>query len=423
VRRGRTAATLALCIGVPLALAASSAAFLAAHALFGRTAARIFGAAAALAGCVCLAQVVLRSGVRQGNRVESRWLAAGFFICLASYSAMFVAQNLTDPDGGEDAWITWNLGARFLLRGGTVAAATSPALHPWHPEVACYPLLLQGLVAQSWLLAGSENAAIPAILAGTFALAATGTVVCGLAVLERPSVGYLAGIALLCTPAFLELSANQYADAPVAAFLAVACVLVAVAFASDSAAAMVAAGTAASAAAATKNEGLLYVLALLAALAFVGKEPESRWSRWKRAGWFAAGALPGIALLAACKWWLCASAGALSLTDAVVRSLDARRAATVALLLLRRVVYFQQWGLFLVAEVAAVIWLCYRPERHAAARTIGTALGLSLLAFALVYLGTPYEVTWHLRTSIDRLLVQCWPSALFATFLAVDSDR
>ena len=34
-----------------------------------------------------------------------------------------------------------------------------------------------------------------------------------------------------------------------------------------------------------------------------------------------------------------------------------------------------------------------------------------------VYILTPVDVTWHLQTSLNRLLAQLWPSAVFAYFL------
>jgi len=43
-------------------------------------------------------------------------------------------------------------------------------------------------------------------------------------------------------------------------------------------------------------------------------------------------------------------------------------------------------------------------------------LGLMLAAYDFAYLTTPYELKWHLSTSVDRLLIQLWPIAVLAIF-------
>src|SRR4029453_10503644 len=48
-------------------------------------------------------------------------------------------------------------------------------------------------------------------------------------------------------------------------------------------------------------------------------------------------------------------------------------------------------------------------------RTAGVALAALLLlllgsGYFAVYLTTPYDLSWHIHTSMDRLLVQVWPT-------------
>ena len=52
-------------------------------------------------------------------------------------------------------------------------------------------------------------------------------------------------------------------------------------------------------------------------------------------------------------------------------------------------------------------------------RTSVLALGLTLAGYFAVYLITPYDIHWHLRSSLNRLFLQVWPSAIFLFFLAV----
>jgi hypothetical protein len=41
------------------------------------------------------------------------------------------------------------------------------------------------------------------------------------------------------------------------------------------------------------------------------------------------------------------------------------------------------------------------------------------LGHVAVYLITPYDIQWHINTSLNRLLLQLWPVAVFITFLSV----
>ena len=42
-----------------------------------------------------------------------------------------------------------------------------------------------------------------------------------------------------------------------------------------------------------------------------------------------------------------------------------------------------------------------------------------LVGYFFVYMTTPIDLTFYLATSIDRLLLQLWPSALLALFLCL----
>jgi hypothetical protein len=39
-------------------------------------------------------------------------------------------------------------------------------------------------------------------------------------------------------------------------------------------------------------------------------------------------------------------------------------------------------------------------------------------SYFAVYLITPHDLDWHLMTSLNRLLLQLWPTIIFITFMA-----
>jgi hypothetical protein len=60
------------------------------------------------------------------------------------------------------------------------------------------------------------------------------------------------------------------------------------------------------------------------------------------------------------------------------------------------------------------IWMAV--QGGSAARATAAVAGLMLGSFYLVYVLTPFDITWHVSTSIDRLLVQVWPLLVLTAF-------
>lgn len=73
--------------------------------------------------------------------------------------------------------------------------------------------------------------------------------------------------------------------------------------------------------------------------------------------------------------------------------------------------------LLLLAILA--ILLHFRINERETQGVIATGLTLVVVfaAYCGVYLITPYDLRWHLDTSLDRLYTQVWPSFLFVAFL------
>jgi Dolichyl-phosphate-mannose-protein mannosyltransferase len=350
----------------------------------------------------------------QGAPVPRR-LRAAAATAAAFATVFFVEHTLRYPDGGWDAWAIWNLRARFLARGGEgFRAAFSPELLFWaHPD---YPLLLPGIVAQGFLLDRGEPLWIPA--AAAYGFAALLVVLLGAAVRElRGAVwGALAALALLSTPCFVGFAANQQSDVPVGAYLLAACALSALAVETGRRRLLALAGAAASLAAWTKNEGLVYFLALGAALLAV------RWAafpdRVRGLLRYASGALPILALLAWFKLRV-AHTNDLLAPASFESLLDARRWTELIGALLRRIVFFQNWSLWLLAELLVLIALLPRLPPRPSSRILGLAVALALSAISVVYAFQPHELVWFVRASADRVLIQLWPSIVLATVLTL----
>ena len=191
--------------------------------------------------------------------------AACMLIGLGSSGIAVVRQAGMEPNGEWDAFAVWNLHARFLYRGsaGTWTNIFDPVLS--QNNGGGYPFLLPGLVNGAWTVVGNELPIVPALLAIGFGALSIGIVWSGVSALARDERGCLSGLLLLATPSFLLLFPDQTADIPIALYIltTVALLQFAEAWPEVRRPMLVLAGLSAGFAAWTKNEGLLFVVAVL----------------------------------------------------------------------------------------------------------------------------------------------------------------
>lgn len=323
------------------------------------------------------------------------WLTAACGLAALVVTALFVEHSVRYPEGGWDAIAIWNLRARALFGApDRLAQVFTLELQATHPD---YPLLLPGLVAHGWFALGTRTPFVP--IAVSFLFAAAGAVALATAVSLRrgTALGLAAALLLLGTPDFLTLAWNQYADLKLAMLL-----LVAVALASEEK--FAAAGLVAGLAAYTKNEGLIELsMLLLAVLLVSGRRAALR---------FVVGASLPLLLLAQFKlrWAPPNDLVAQTHASGLLRRLPLR-VALVVRGLARQLIDFGHWGCALA--LVALCWIAggRRSERTVSALFVALMLGV---VFA-IYLATPLEPVEHMRSSLDRLLFQLWPSILYAT--------
>jgi hypothetical protein len=312
-----------------------------------------------------------------------------------------------NPQGNWDAWAIWNLRAQFLASGpGLAVRAWSPLLGPiTHPD---YPLLVSGLVGRSWAFGRSISTAAPEAASYVFFLALLAMVAGGVAALRGPALGLLAALALAASPALVHEVPAQYADVPLACYLAGAMVF---ALVEQPAIAGILAGFALW----TKDEGELFLIVFAAALMIFRRR-----SLWKAA----VGALPAVALLLLFKEGLARgnvpSLLASSLPGAWQRLATWSRYGTIAAAFGRE---FANLGVgwyhpILPLGTAAVALRFDAARRRDAAMTGIVALAM-LAGYFGIYVITANDLTWQLQTSLGRVLVQVWPLVLLAVFLTL----
>ncbi len=358
------------------------------------------------------------------------WLGVGL-LALAALAAM-VCLAFTQPHGEWDAWKFWNYRARFLYLAGTEwrAAFALPSAHP------DYPLYLPGLVAGTWAFAREADPRLPMTLSLLTAWLTVGLIYSG--VRRRDEISALLAVtALLTTEFFIKHGAGQMADLPLGCQLLAAWVALNLAQkAPEETAAAEAAqpaerswlflgGCFLGLTAWTKNEGLMLLPAALAAWVVAGLwRGRSRSKLSGEIGWMLAGAAAPLAAVIHFKLNLAPPNDLLAGGadgKAFARLLDPGRYILILRAYAENLLRLGHLPLLL-----ALVLLWRKPRRTPWPPALSAGfifLTLALAGYFLIYLNTFYELEWHLRTSLRRLLLQLWPTFIYLTALAVAPAR
>jgi len=357
-------------------------------------------------------------------------------VLAALYRALI--RVIAHPDGdGWDAFSIWNLHARFLFPGGDRWRDGFNPLISWsHPD---YPLLLPGAIAHFWSYLGQDHPVVPAIIGLAFAFSTLALLVSSLVHLRGPISAMLGGLALSSTPFFIEQGTSQYADVPVSFFILATLVLLhlggrrSLDAPRDPSGLLILAGLAAGFAAWTKNEGLLFLFALVVAeiWAFTRKPIRDGSGGRPGGGWrclisFALGTAPMLAILGWFKYSV-ATEGDLFSNPAVVihKVLTPNRYWIIVQWYAKEFLRFGGWWM-VPGTVAMLVFYLLTPSKRPGWKPLFYAsvfaLGLTLAGYFAIYLITPRDLYWHLRFSLNRLFLQLWPSVIFLFFSAASTQ-
>ncbi len=377
-----------------------------------------------------------------GKRSRLTILLAGIFsVELITSVVSYILAFLKEPHGKWDAWLIWNMHARFLFRGGDQwrdAFASGLDWSHWD-----YPLLLPLSIARGWQYLGGESVSVPAVMAFVFTFMTVGLLLSALSLLRDRTQGFLAAMILLGTPFFIVMGAAQFADVPLAFFILATVVLLSLHWRSseNQTGTLILAGLAAGLCAWTKNEGLLFFL-IVAATLFCTTVYTAKWkSALKNTAAFMAGALPVLLMVAYFKTQLSPVNDLMAgLNPAAItaRLTDLGRYAEIAKAFFITGISFTQGlidirvGMHLnpgaVSVLLLMVYLFLAGVRIDRTRRVGiiqsaAVLGLMLTGYFFVYVLTPLDLGYHIVTSLNRLFLQLWPCIIFLFFMMADSPE
>lgn len=352
----------------------------------------------------------------------SRILSLLFLFALLSTAVTFVFISLKKPHGDWDAWAVYNMKARFVFRAGDHWRDLFSQRLEW--ANLDYPLLIPMSVAACWTLMGKETVVVPALIAMLFTLATVGVAACSVSAIRGKTQGYLAGLVLLCTPYFITHGASQYSDIPLGFFFLATLALINLqdALAKVDCKLLILAGMAAGLSTWTKNEGLLFLIAVLVSRLVVTVVGNGLKLYLRQMRFFAAGLMPILLVLIYFKLtisahsWLHSAEG----PSLIGKLTDFSRYRTILDSFVRVGLGFRNWPAVVPLLAFYLLLLRIRIETKERASIAGLliALGVMLAGYFMIFVITPRDLVWHLST-VDRLYTQLLPSFIFIFFLIV----
>ena len=351
----------------------------------------------------------LRLPARPALSRAQHLIVACFLIVVAMSAASLAYWTLLMPHGGWDAWAVWNLRARFIFRAGDEWRQAFGSFMP-HTD---YPLLVPLAVVRGWTYAAAEVQTIPILIALLFAVTTVVLLVAAVAEQRGMTLGLLAGMVLLTTPIYLEQSAMQTADVPLAFYFLATVVLLTAVERTGRLQPLFLAGVTAGLASWTKNEGLLFLIAALTASLTLTMKQRSFRPSFKQALVLLSGTAP--ALLTG--WWFRDTVAPPNdlmnqqVGHVLTKLADPARYAQILLATLSEVWRHYPW----LPVLGAGVLICGCDRRLLAGAPL-TILSTVVLGYFAVYLITPLDLGYHLGSSLERLLLQLWPIGLFVFF-------
>jgi len=350
------------------------------------------------------------------------WLFPSAFGVIAVVAlASTIASSLAAPNGDWDAWAIWNQHARFLFRGGGGDGWRGLFSIAWsQPD---YPLMLPASVARVWAYAGNESTLGPILIAMILGIATVALVVTTLEGQRR----WIAGALVLGATTFLTQVPSQCADVPLACFIVAT---FAVSFGDvlrdsrganpESRTPALIAGATGAMAAWTKNEGVVFLLLMF----FIALIVSARRRDGRQLLWSIAGAAPVFIAVVWFKLAMAPASGLVegqSLTVILTRLLDPERHMTVLGLMARHAMRWSAPIAFAIFPIVSLVAAGMATRIGGVVRVMAIVLALMLVSYYLVYVTTPFDITWHVTTSVDRLLLQLWPGLVLTVFLGLES--
>jgi hypothetical protein len=328
--------------------------------------------------------------------------AAGTGFLFYSFCATLSFINASTRWGGWDGWAIWNMHAKFLYSGPSWTNMFSGPIAWTHSD---YPILLPALIALGWKSLGTVTPVVPMLIA----YAALSVVIALLYVSLRertsPWVG-LAGVVLAIDSQFIGMAASQYADTLLSLFYLITAIFLCAN--QDRPGNNLLIGLFAAMCMLVKNEGIAFFTVVSAVFAV------RHFRKATALRQYLYGCIIPLGLVFIFK------VGYSPVND-IINPANAHRAAfyECAVRGWATVKYLVSITLPQYGAMVLLVFMGMLTSFRKMVSPATVAILVTLVLYLAAYVFSPYEINWHLRSSLDRLVHQVSPSLIYLSLVAI----
>ncbi|MDH5508831.1 MAG: hypothetical protein OEZ32_00580 [Nitrospinota bacterium] len=377
------------------------------------------------------------SPATQESRAITLFAGVVSLFLLASAVYVFLVNLAILPHGRWDAWMIWSLRAKALSYFHDDWRMAFDPSYGW--THAGYPLLLPASMARvaiHYNLSGCLpmkvfEPIIPAITSFLFTFSVPALVFSFIFHLRGAALALAASAMLLSAQMICLQGSSLYADLPLAFYMLAAVGLAAIAMEGkkENGRTWALAGFCAGLAAWTKNEGMLFVLALIWAVVCASWLKGGFRRALPRLGMLALGLAPPVFTIIAFKIAIPAHNYLISANTVemiLAKALDPDRYLFILFGMVYEIFHYGGVifaGYTLPAPALALMFLAAWGTRERALRQepvmmIMLSLTAMLIGYTAVYIITPMGLQYQFTTSVARLITQVWPIFVMLVTLA-----
>lgn len=353
----------------------------------------------------------LQNWTEKPNLVWMLILAVSLFL----FTLNLMLYGLQYPHGRPDAWINWNVAARFIYLGGADWQATFLRQLD-HPD---YPLFMAVTNAITWVFLGKTSTWGVVAFHFAISLFTAGLLFSLVNYFRGFKQASLAAVLFMSLPFTVDQGMRQYADLLLACLLLAAGGMTLLYFQTKERRFALLAGFLIGLGGWAKNEGLAAIFGFSLVWLLLGIKKTERMAFRK----YAIGLAIPFLIIVVFKLVLAPPNDLLSARDGLLDKV---------LNVERYLIIFREAGIVLwnlggtpvsLPGLIILMMVLVGGSRNfpSGMWTIGAVIFLQLAVYFCIYLITPLELTYHLNTSLDRLYLHVFPLALLLFFLWVKS--
>lgn len=337
-------------------------------------------------------------------------------VSVIAFALNLVLYSRQYPHGRPDAWINWNVAARFIYLGGADWQGTFLRQFD-HPD---YPLFVAVTNAITWFFIGNTSTWGPIALHFAISIFTAGLLWALLYSLSDFKQATLATVVFISLPIVVDQGMRQYADLLLAYLILTAGGLTLLYFQTKESSLVTLVGLLTGLAGWAKNEGIPAIIGFSLVWLIIARMSDG--GAFKR---YIFGLSFPLLVIVLFKFFLAPSNDLLSAQGSSFDNLlDAERYIIILQMSGRMLWNLAGTPFPLIGLIILMVLVMGRSAaRIAGTWTLGIVIAFQIAVYFSIFLLTPNDLTWHLNTSLDRLFLHVLPLAFLWLFVWLKSPQ